>query len=192
MERFCEAVQTIFNSYINFNTLFFTFIFCNWFFESSGEKIVDGSGQSFYLKGIGLGGWLLQEGYMLHTSGFANAQWQIRQKIVELIGETNTEIFYEAWRKNFIRKIDIDSIRAWGFNSIRLPFHYNLFAINSNPPQFINKGFEIIDSLLSWCEANQIYLILDMHAAPGGQSDENISDYNPAFLHYGRVNKIKI
>lgn len=155
--------------------------FATGFLKVQGKKIVDGSGQSFYLKGIGLGGWLLQEGYMLHTSGFANAQWQIRQKIVELIGETNTEIFYEAWRKNFIRKIDIDSIKAWGFNSIRLPFHYNLFAINSNPPQFINKGFEIIDSLLSWCEANQIYLILDMHAAPGGQSDENISDYNPAF-----------
>ncbi len=130
---------------------------------------------------MGLGGWLLQEGYMLHTSGFANAQWQIRQKITELIGEANTEIFYETWRRNFIRKIDIDSIKAWGFNSIRLPFHYNLFAINSNPPQFINKGFEIIDSLLSWCEANHIYLILDMHAAPGGQSDENISDYNPAY-----------
>lgn len=160
---------------------FVTNVFSTGFLKVQGKKIVDGTGQEFYLKGMGLGGWLLQEGYMLHTSGFANAQWQIRQKITELIGEANTEIFYETWRRNFIRKIDIDSIKAWGFNSIRLPFHYNLFAINSNPPQFINKGFEIIDSLLSWCEANHIYLILDMHAAPGGQSDENISDYNPAY-----------
>lgn len=151
------------------------------FLKVKGKVIVDGTGQEFYLKGIGLGGWLLQEGYMLHTSGFANAQWQIRQKIVDLIGEANTEIFYETYRRNFIRKIDIDSIKAWGFNSIRLPFHWNLFAVNTNPPQFINKGFEIIDSLLAWCEANQLYLILDMHAAPGGQSDENISDYNPAY-----------
>lgn len=151
------------------------------FLKAKGKVIVDGTGQEFYLKGIGLGGWLLQEGYMLHTSGFANAQWQIRQKIVDLIGEANTEIFYETYRRNFIRKIDIDSIKAWGFNSIRLPFHWNLFAVNTNPPQFINKGFEIIDSLLAWCEANQLYLILDMHAAPGGQSDENISDYNPAY-----------
>lgn len=151
------------------------------FLKVQGKKIVDGTGQEFYLKGMGLGGWLLQEGYMMHTSNFANAQWQIRQKITELIGEANTEIFYEAWRRNYIRKIDIDSIKAWGFNSVRLPFHWNLFAINTNPPQFINKGFDIIDSLLSWCEANQIYLILDMHAAPGGQSDENISDYNPAY-----------
>ena len=156
-------------------------LFSTGFLKAKGKVIVDGTGQEFYLKGIGLGGWLLQEGYMLHTSGFANAQWQIRQKIVDLIGEANTEIFYETYRRNFIRKIDIDSIKAWGFNSIRLPLHWNLFAINTNPPQFINKGFEIIDTLLSWCEANKLYLILDMHAAPGGQSDENISDYNPAF-----------
>ncbi len=160
----------------NFNPLFSI-----GFLKAKEKVIVDGTGQEFYLKGIGLGGWLLQEGYMLHTSGFANAQWQIRQKIVDLIGEANTEIFYETYRRNFIRKIDIDSIKSWGFNSIRLPFHWNLFATNTNPPQFLNKGFEIIDSLLAWCEANQLYLILDMHAAPGGQSDENISDYNPAY-----------
>lgn len=151
------------------------------FLHCQDKKIVNSSGQEILLKGIGLGGWLLQEGYMLHTSNFANAQWQIRAKIVDLIGEANTETFYESYRNNYVRKIDIDSIKSWGFNSVRLPFHYNLFAANINPPVFLEKGFTIIDSLLSWCEANQIYLILDMHAAPGGQSDENISDYNPAF-----------
>ena len=151
------------------------------FLHRQDKKILNGSGQEVYLKGIGLGGWLLQEGYMLHTSGFANAQWEIRERILNLVGETNTELFYETYRDNYVRKADIDSIKSWGFNSIRLPFHYNLFATNTNPPVFINKGFEIIDSLLDWCEQNEIYLILDMHAAPGGQSDEPISDYNPAF-----------
>ncbi len=37
------------------------------------------------------------------------------------------------------------------------------------------------DSLLQWCKANKIYLILDLHAAPGGQgNDLNISDRDPA------------
>ena len=37
----------------------------------------------------------------------------------------------------------------------------------------------MIDELLNWCEQNQIYLILDMHAAPGGQGyDAAISDYD--------------
>ena len=39
----------------------------------------------------------------------------------------------------------------------------------------------MIDDLLDWCEANQMYLILDLHAAPGGQgANSGISDYNPA------------
>lgn len=152
------------------------------FLKVSGKNIINASsGQEFYLKGIGLGGWLLQEGYMLHTSDFANAQWQIKEKIRDLIGDANTETFYNAYLQNYVTRADIDEIKKWGFNSIRLPFHYNLFAVNSNPPQFLDKGFQIVDSLLEWCKANQIYLILDMHAAPGGQSDEPISDYNPAF-----------
>ena len=150
------------------------------FLHRVDKKIYNGSGQEVLLKGIGLGGWLVQEGYMLQTSAFANAQWQIKAKIFDLIGEANTETFYQTYRNNYVRKPDIDSLKKWGFNSIRLPMHYNLFANNTNPPVFLNLGFEIIDSLLSWCETNQIYLILDLHAAPGGQSDEPISDYNPA------------
>ncbi|MBK8661057.1 MAG: cellulase family glycosylhydrolase [Ignavibacteriales bacterium] len=151
------------------------------FLKVSGKNIVNGAGQNYILKGVGFGGWLLQEGYMLHTSAFANAQWQIRAKITDLIGEENTETFYETYRNNYVKKVDIDSLKAWGFNSIRLPFHYNLFATNTNPPVFLQKGFDYTDSLLAWCKANQMYLILDMHGAPGGQSDQPISDYNPAF-----------
>ena len=116
-------------------------LFSQGFLHRQDKKIVDGSGQEILLKGIGLGGWLVQEGYMLQTSSFANAQWEIRAKILDLIGEANTEIFYEKYRDNFIRKVDIDSIKSWGFNSIRLPFHYNLFATNTNPPVFSKQGF---------------------------------------------------
>ena len=44
------------------------------------------------------------------------------------------------------------------------------------------RGFEIVDQLLDWCEQNELYLILDLHAAPGGQGyDAAISDYNSEF-----------
>jgi aryl-phospho-beta-D-glucosidase BglC (GH1 family) len=172
--------------YIILLSFFVTYIFTNQslaqgFLHRQDKKILDGSGQEIILIGMGLGGWLVQEGYMLQNSGFANAQWEIRKKISDLVGEANTELFYEKYRDNFIRKIDIDSLKSWGFNSVRLPMHYNLFATNTNPPTFIDKGFQIVDSLLKWCQENQINLILDLHAAPGGQSDEPISDYNPAF-----------
>ena len=156
-------------------------LFCQSYLHTSGNIIVNSSGQEVKLKGIGLGGWLLMEGYMLHTSGFANAQWEIKEKILNLVGEQNAESFYQAYHENYVNKPDVNKIKEWGFNSIRLPFHYNILTPPDSPGVYLEHGFAIIDSVLSWCESNQLYLILDMHAAPGGQSDEPISDYNPAF-----------
>ena len=151
------------------------------FLHTSNKKIVDGSGNQVLLKGIGLGGWLLMEGYMLHTSDFANAQWEIRKSIEDLIGAINAQQFYEAYRANYVNREDINKIAEWGFNSIRLPFHYNILTPPESPGVYLEEGFTLLDSVLSWCKDNSLYLILDLHAAPGGQSDQPISDYNSQF-----------
>lgn len=154
--------------------------------QVSGKNIVDGSGESYLLKGMGLGGWMLQEGYMFQTASFANPQHQIRARIVELIGEEDTQAFYDAWLANHVRKADIDSLASWGFNSVRLPMHYNLFTlpIEEEPVAgentWLEVGFALTDSLIKWCKANYMYVVLDLHAAPGGQGqDAGISDYDP-------------
>jgi len=155
------------------------------FLHRDNQNIVDKNGNNILLRGLGLGGWMVQEGYMLKTSDFAGPQFQIKQKISELIGDENTEKFYKKYKENGITKRDIDSLAAWGFNSVRLPMHYNLYTLpiekepNSNENTWIEEGFVMTDSLLSWCASNKIYLILDLHAAPGGQGkDANISDYD--------------
>lgn len=163
-----------------------TFVFAQGFLRADGKKIVNDNGE-IILRGIGLGGWMVQEGYMLQTSEFANAQHEIRNKISALIGETKTQQFYDAWLQNNMQKIDVDSLAAWGFNSIRLPLHYNLFTlpIEKEPVAgqntWLDTGFQLVDNLLSWCKANHVYLILDLHAAPGGQGyDSATSDYDPS------------
>ena len=152
-----------------------------------GKKIVDENGNEVILRGMGLGGWMLQEPYMMEMSGFAGAQWEIKEKISALIGAVNTESFYNAWHASHCTRADIDSLAAWGFNSVRLPMHYNLYTLPieqepvSGQNTWLEKGFAMTDSLISWCKANHIYVILDLHAAPGGQGkDKAISDYNPA------------
>ena len=154
------------------------------FLHREGQKIVDGKGKNIILRGLGLGGWMVQEGYMLQTQPFASPQYQIKQKIQDLIGEENTKEFYAAYKANGITKRDIDSLAAWGFNSIRLPMHYNLYtpAIEEEKNgeiTWIEEGFTMTDNLLKWCAENKMYLILDLHAAPGGQgNDAAISDYD--------------
>ncbi|WP_165305002.1 glycoside hydrolase family 5 protein [Pedobacter sp. SYP-B3415] len=186
--------------------------------EVKGKQIVNASTQRpLILRTMNLGAWLVQEGYLLNPqgcSGCPSTQWQMKRQYRNQ-GKTEAEIeaFYQSWRDNFITKADIDYIASLGFNSVRLPMHYELFLTASqravrnsvayaandtdrgnkhdaykqslqnwyNSNQLFNggdlEGFKIIDRLLSWCNANNLYVILDLHAAPGGQgSDGNISD----------------
>jgi hypothetical protein len=156
------------------------------FLHTSGTTIRDGNNQELILRGMGLGGWMLQEGYMLQSGSVANTQHEFRQKLEELIGKEETANFYSKWLENHVSRRDIDSLAAWGFNSVRLPMHYNLYTlpIEEEPVlgenTWLETGFDLTDSLLSWCEANKMWLILDLHAAPGGQGkDAAISDYDP-------------
>lgn len=168
------------------------------FLKRDNKKIVNGNGEEILLRGIGIGGWMLQEPYMLSIS--ATNQKDIRKKIEALIGKDNTDAFYNAWRTNFVQKRDIDSLAAWGFNSIRLVMHYNLFTlpIEKEPvagqQTWLEEGFTLVDSVLAWCAANKIYVILDLHAAPGGQGkDAAISDYDATLpsLWESEANKVK-
>jgi endoglucanase len=170
------------------------------YMHRSGKQILDKDNQPIILRGMGLGGWMIQEGYMLEMNSFANPQHQIKAKITELIGSANTAEFYEAWLTNHCTKRDIDSLASWGFNSVRLPMHYNLYTlpIEDEPVDgqntWLEKGFAMTDQLLAWCAANNMYLILDLHAAPGGQGrDAAISDFDSSkpSLWQSDLNKAK-
>ena len=156
--------------------------FSQGFLKANGKRIENDKGE-IILRGIGLGGWMLQEPYMLKLSGVVNTQSQFKTKVNELIGEERTIKFYNAWLANHTSKADVDSIASWGFNSIRLPMHYNLYTlpVELEPVEgqntWLDKGFALTDSLLKWCKINHVYLILDLHAAPGAQgTDAAIAD----------------
>lgn len=156
------------------------------FLHRSGRYIYDGAGNEVILRGIGTGNWMLQEGYMMQTSDIAGTQHAFRAMLTATIGEEKTSQFYEAWLENHFRRVDVDSMKSWGFNSVRVAMHYKWFTppIEEEPVPgevtWIDTGFTLIDSLLAWCSDNEMYLILDLHGAPGGQGkDAAISDYDP-------------
>ena len=157
------------------------------FLHANGKNIVNGDGENVILRGIGTGNWMLMEGYMMKTEGVAGTQHEFRAKLEELIGVEKTNQFFDTWLNNHFTRADVDSMKAWGFNSVRVAMHYNLFTlpVEEEPipgnNTWLLKGFKMIDNLLDWCEANEMYLILDLHGAPGGQgSNADISDYNPS------------
>lgn len=156
------------------------------YLKVNGQSIINEQGEKVLLRGMGLGGWMLQEGYMLKLNEVGQ-QHRIQQKIEDLIGAEATKEFYRAWRANHTTKADIDAMASWGFNSVRLPMHYNLYtlSVEKEPVKakqtWLKEGFEMTDALLAWCKANNMYLILDLHATPGGQgNDVAISDRDPS------------
>jgi len=150
-----------------------------------GKEVFGNDGKKIILKGMGLGGWLVPEGYMLGTWGSPTS---IRNRIVDLIGEDSTKVFYKKFEKNYVAEKDITQLAEWGFNSVRLPFHYK--TLSPSYRSYNEEGFAVIDSVIDWCARNEIYLILDMHVAPGSQSgDENADGDEGAKLWDSKENQ---
>ena len=146
------------------------------FIRVEGENLVKPDGSKLFITGTNLGNWLNPEGYMF---GFKrmNAPRQINELFCELVGPDKAAEFWKRFKDNYITKADIDFIASTGANTIRLPFHYKLFTDEDYMGLTANQdGFARIDSVIDWCRANNLYLILDMHDAPGGQTGDNIDD----------------
>lgn len=146
------------------------------FFHVEKQNLIAPDGKPFLIKGINLGNWLNPEGYMF-LFGDVNCFHLIDQSLKEMVGPQFVNHFWRKFQEGYITREDIHFIHESGMNTVRIPFHYKLFTqedfMGSNDP---NRGFELLDKVISWCHEEGIYVILDMHDAPGGQTGANIDD----------------
>jgi len=139
-----------------------------------GKEIYSPEGEVLHLKGVNLGNWLLPEGYMFKLRN-CNSPRKIDQAIRELIGNTATTEFWDSYLESYITEADIKWLSESGVNLIRLPFDYRLLCHDD----FLGRdmqGYTYLDRAIEWCGNHNIYVLLDMHAAPGGQTGDNIDD----------------
>ena len=146
----------------------------NRFIRINGPNLITPDGEKFFIQGTCLGTWLNPEGYMLSIPGSFR---KINDAFCEMVGPDFTAWWWREFIKNYVTREDIAYIKSTGMNTIRLPFHYKMFTFDSfmgsNSDQ---DGFEIIDQALDWCRDENLYVILDMHAAPGGNTGDAIDD----------------
>lgn len=122
------------------------------------------------LRGINLGNWFEPEGYMFHFDGGPQSPREIEELSYELIGPERADAFWKQWRETYITQADIDLIQKSGFNSVRVPLHWKFFDSDNA------EGFRLLDRLVAWARKDGIYLVLDLHCTPGGQTGSNIDD----------------
>ena len=145
------------------------------FVTTRGREIVSPDGKPLLLKGINLGNWLLPEGYMFKFKT-TNSPRLIQAAISELVGEDEARQFWKTYRDHYLTREDIHFIKQSRFNSVRVPFSYRLFVSDVTVPTLEGPGYELLDRVVDWCRKEGLYVILDMHAAPGGQTGDNIDD----------------
>ena len=145
------------------------------YFKTFQKNIIDPNGNTFLIKGVNLGNWLVPEGYMFKFKK-ANSPRLVNNVITELIGPSDAKQFWIEFQNNYITYEDIKYIKSLGANSIRVPFNYKLFCDEMYLWNTESRGFELIDKLLTWCRKENLPIILDMHCAPGGQTGDNIDD----------------
>lgn len=162
------------------------------FIRVKGKEITGPGGRPFLIRGTNLGNWLLPEGYMFKFKG-TNSARLIDEAFRELLGPEETDAFWLKFQQSYIQEADIRFLAHTGINTIRVPFSYQLFTaepyMGSADPE---RGFRLLDSLVVWARRNKIYLILDMHSAPGGQTGDNIDNgYGYPYLYTSKTAKLQ-
>lgn len=140
------------------------------FAHTDHKQIVDAAGKPLLTRAINLGNWMVPEGYMWLFQGGPQSPTEIRALVWELLGPEGSAAFWQKYRENYVTRADIALIHRAGFNAIRVPLHYSLFESDDA------EGFQLLDRLIAWCRAENLYVVLDLHAAPGGQTGTNIDD----------------
>lgn len=135
------------------------------------------SGKIVTLQGTNLGSWLLQENLFSPITG-KDKEWANMNTIKTLeVRFTQKQIatIFETYQKNWITAYDLDMIAEAGCNVVRVPFWYRNF-MKDKLGEYIGGSFKASPGYktLQWVveEAGKrgMYVILDMHGAPGGQS----------------------
>jgi endoglucanase len=111
-----------------------------------GRELIDPAGFPLMLRGINLGNWLVPEGYMFKLDS-ASSPRLINGLFSELVGPDETR-----------------------------PFNARLFMPEEYEGLSSEDPFVYLDRVVAWCHEAGLWVILDMHCAPGGQTGDNIDD----------------
>ncbi len=138
-----------------------------------GRNFIAPDGGTLLIKGINLGNWLMPEGYMFKFE-VAKSPRQIYLAFDRLLGPERARAFWRQFRDTYITQDDIAFIKSVGFNTVRIPLHYRLFMDADG--EIAGEGWLLLDRVVGWVRDAGLLAIVDLHAAPGGQTGINHDD----------------
>lgn len=124
------------------------------------------------IRGVNLGSLFVIEPWM------ASAEWDSmgcsgqcsEADCVTSLGQTRVNGVFKRHWATWITESDLDQMQAYGLNSIRIPVGFwldeDLVYANESFPQ---GGVHYLDFLVGSASERGMYIVIDMHGAPGSQ-----------------------
>ena len=161
--------------------------------QAHGRSLYDADGNQLQLKGVNAGQILLQEGWMspfaieplknedgsyvkdadgnIQYPEFTEEEFRKAIKLNPNLTNYTYDELAQIYRECFWTEDDFRIIKEdLGLNAIRLPFYY-LDILNEDLTFKGNEAaFAYIDWFVEKAAENELYIILDLHGAPGGQN----------------------
>ena len=161
--------------------------------QAVGRGLYDAEGNLLQLRGINAGQILVQEGWMspfalepeknadgsFVKDGDGNLQYpefseeDLRAGLAANpnLKEYDLEQLLQLYRSSFFTEEDFRIIREdLQMNVIRLPFYYRDILNDDLSLRAESEAFSYLDWFVSQAAAQRLYVILDLHGAPGGQN----------------------
>ena len=141
--------------------------------RAQGPLLIDDAGVRVP-RGVGLGNWLLPEGYMWLFGPGAESPREIESLVSRRAGPDYAAQFWKQFRERYITEADIALIASLGYDHVRVPINSRVIQDEDGNP--LPEGYRLLDNVVTWCTKHGLRALLDLHGAPGGQTGTNIDD----------------
>lgn len=130
-----------------------------------------GTGEVVTLRGTNVGSWQVMEAWMSPTN--APDQKTAIAILTERFGKETAEELFRIYESHWIQERDFDYVKELNFNVLRLPISY--LNLLDEDGKLREDTLATYDWFVEECEKRDIYVILDLHGAPGSQNGRDHS-----------------
>lgn len=161
--------------------------------QTFGRSLYDAEGNALVLSGVNAGQLLLQEGWMspfalepsrnkdgsyvkdkdgnIQYPRFTEEDFREGLKANPNLAGYDLEELFSYYRECFFAEEDFRIIKQdLGMNTIRLPFYYLNILNDDLSLKSEEDAFEYLDWFIAMAAKYELYIILDLHGAPGSQN----------------------
>ncbi|KPL91945.1 cellulase family glycosylhydrolase [Herpetosiphon geysericola] len=94
-------------------------------------------------------------------------EFNLRQALTSRFGSSTADSLIAGYQDTWIQASDLDTIKAMGLNMVRVPIHWLVLMNPNGTMKSDAEAFRKLDWLISESSKRNLYVMLDLHGAPG-------------------------